>query len=486
MSAFTYNSSVTTVGKDTDPETVYYNADIIANAQNISSLGIGKDPVVRFSETRSTPILSDSSKYEFSIIRFTMNGSGKDLPMFIPSIDVNQSDINMTTYSVRLNHTIYYVHPTTSANESVTFTAQRYVVFKPEVAGALLPNPPNTVNAQGKKQGQDLRGAYYYVYTYNHWVQLCNNALRDAWNDAELPVPNTPHPTKSIQGQWGDYWTSIGGSSGNQPILQSTPPYLSYNENNGLFTIYGDTYCCGNNPRGGQPPPWSAWSWNNGTPVYADGGATPPTQGTELMRVYFNTNMFGLFANFPNYWKGSEDPLGLTYEILFFNKGTNNVFEPDKFNAFSSTSGQKLAPSAGGVFYWAMEQDYNSTSTLWSPISSIVFTSTVLPIIPEQVGTPIQLGFGNDNASNPSASDFAPIITDIALANNRADDYRGFIAYNPTAEYRMVSLTASKQELRSIDIQVFWKNRLDNRLYPITMFNLSSVSIKIMFRKKRT
>jgi len=31
---------------------------------------------------------------------------------------------------------------------------------------------------------------------------------------------------------------------------------------------------------------------------------------------------------------------------------------------------------------------------------------------------------------------------------------------------------------------VWWKNRLDGKLYPVQMFNLSSVSIKIMFRKR--
>jgi hypothetical protein len=31
---------------------------------------------------------------------------------------------------------------------------------------------------------------------------------------------------------------------------------------------------------------------------------------------------------------------------------------------------------------------------------------------------------------------------------------------------------------------VFWKFRLTGELFPINMFNLSSVSIKMMFRKK--
>jgi hypothetical protein len=83
-------------------------------------------------------------------------------------------------------------------------------------------------------------------------------------------------------------------------------------------------------------------------------------------------------------------------------------------------------------------------------------------------------------------SAFDPIITDIALdtAAGGADLWRQFIYYTPIAEYRMTDMSPSKQELRNIDIQVFWKNRLDSQLYPVYMYNLSSVSIKIMFRKK--
>jgi hypothetical protein len=58
------------------------------------------------------------------------------------------------------------------------------------------------------------------------------------------------------------------------------------------------------------------------------------------------------------------------------------------------------------------------------------------------------------------------------------------IYYAPSAEYRMADFQNSKADIRSIDVQVWWRNRLDNNLYPLSMFNLSSVSIKLMFRKK--
>jgi hypothetical protein len=71
---------------DIDPDYVYYNATIINNRTGLNNYSRSADPEIRFQETRDTPIINDASKYNFSIIRFTMNGPNKDLPLFIPII----------------------------------------------------------------------------------------------------------------------------------------------------------------------------------------------------------------------------------------------------------------------------------------------------------------------------------------------------------------------------------------------------------------
>lgn len=487
--SFRYSSSVESVGNSSEPDIVYYNADIIADAYDANILaGIDKDPPIRFQETRSVPLIADISKYMFSIIRFTMDGAGKDLPIFIPNINDNTPDLNLTTYSIDYEYTVYYVHPTTSANESHKFIARRFVNYQPETVNAPLPNVPNAVMPDGSYLGQDLRGRYYFVYTYQHWMNLVNNALQGAWDDAEPSAINTYHPTLSISAQWTAYWTSIGGNSGNKPALQGKPVFMTYNENNGLFSLWGSSYCCGNTnnytnssstpPLFVAPLPTNAWSNNQGTPVYA----TNTTQGTELMNLFFNTDMFGLFSNFNNFYIGDEVS-GRTNQILFQNRGNNLEQLSSVVFPFTTAPGD-VATIAQSSYYLVMEQEYNSTSTLWSPISSIVFSSTMIPIFPEQTGTPLTYGEGNNNVPTESTSNFTPIITDISVPMTRADDYRGFLSYTPTGEYRLSSFTGSRTELRNIDIQVFWKNRINNILYPITMFNLSSVSIKMMFRKK--
>jgi len=485
--AYNYRSVVETVGKDTDPDIVYYNADIVADAKSPTSLGLGKDPAIRFQETRSTPLINDISKYVFSIIRFTMDGAGKDLPIFIPSVNDTQADINLTDYAITLVYRVYYKNPSSGANEDHTFTTQRFVMYKSETINAPLPQPPNTVLPDGTAVGQDLRGRYYWVYTYDHWTNLVNKTISDAMNDSVATAPI--NGGLSIRTQWANYWLTVGGTAGNQPVLQGSAPFLEYNQDSGLFSIYGNSYCFGDNLSGtpvSTPPlatDFTAWSWNGGVPVYADNTTPSTNQGTEIGELYFNTNMFGLFTNFNNLYYGDELPSGLVNKILFQPSGTNLV-TIQQIGVWSPTIGNRPAIATNLSPFVKITQNYNSTSTLWSPISAIVFSSTMIPIFPEQTGTPLSYGEGNTNAPQESTSAFAPIITDIALPMDRADDYRGFLSYTPTGEYRLSSFTGSRTELRNIDIQVFFKNRINNQLYPITMFNLTSVSIKMMFRKK--
>ena len=144
-----------------------------------------------------------------------------------------------------------------------------------------------------------------------------------------------------------------------------------------------------------------------------------------------------------------------------------------------------LIPTQKQRTYWITRQDYNSTNSLWSPVSAIVFTSTLIPVKKEYTGKPLVLGDNNVSLTINSASAFEPIITDFVIDQQyeKAEGWRDFTLYEPTAEYKMNSLTASHDEIRNIDIQVFWKYRLTGELIPLTMTNGSDVSIKMLFRK---
>lgn len=466
-----------TVGAGTpdDPDIVYYNADII-NDNSLNPVAIGNDPVVRFQETRSTALIKDISQFYFSIVRFTMDGPNKDLPLFLPTIQLGQPDINLTSYSIgiKFNPQTTFTYKDYSGIPNVY--AQGFVKYITETAPYLggklpFPNPPLT--------SQDIRGVYYFVYTYQHWLDLCNLLFVQLTTDDPLP-PSAYFPQGNVAYQfamtYGATTTHIVDTVLELPTASAhTGQTWTTRENGRFYTSNGTAWVLQTSPalpQSNQPPQFQ-FDANTGLfslyvpDQYLYASIVPPFLQPTAYTMYFNTNMFGLFTNLSNYYIGNESN-GQVNQIIFQDKLGKNKYTDD--NAL--------------VWYY-QTQEHESTSSLWSPISSLVFTSTLIPIFPENTGQPIVYGGTNNYANqNSSTSAFQPIITDIALPMGSAYDYRTFIEYVPTAEYRLSAFTGSRQELRNIDVQVFWKARLDNNLYPVRMFNLSSVSIKMMFRKK--
>lgn len=438
---------------DGDPEIMYVNLDIINNNRNDASM---PDPPVRFNESRDAPIIKNASAYQFSIVRFTMSGPNLDLPLFIPVVKTGQTNPNLTEYEMAISYSQEW--SVTEGNIVVTVTpAVNSVIYAPETLNtnfAPVPLPPVT--------SQDISTRYYWVYTYQHWVDLVNQALDQAFQNTYAAFQAKWATLTADPSPYASY-TAWKAGVGNAP-------YMEYNAETNLFSIYGDSRCFGTNI-----------------------GFTP--SATELTapecRLFFDSNMFSLFANFPNTFYGGPTanpapfptlptPVGYISEILFPNKNYQNVLD--------LTSAPAYVPAADKQVYWITTQELLSTSSLWSPIASLVFTTTLLPIRTEAVGQPVVLGENNLGYSSSSIQNaFQPIVTDISLdlSTLGAKEYRSSIYYAPQAEYRMASLTPSKQPVNSIDIQVFWKSRLTGQLFPVSIPNLGSVSLKCMFRRIR-
>ena len=611
-----YRSSVETIAGQTSdyPDYLYYNADIINNTSVDVVAGASiPDPQVRFNETRDTYLIRDASEYYFSIVRFTMNGPNKDLPIFIPDIQeaTGQVNPNLTTYSLAISYAqqwnvsggvasfnlrpsprfIQYIPETQNPQQapiprnpsnprlrnqyaagavyqigdvvSTTALAQPYKIYtgpffaikKPNdwvptsssyrigdfvgyngvgyvalvnnptlnlspsanpaqwqtgVVGAIPPDARYWIPISSENGSpQDLSSRYYWVYTYQQWLKNVNLTIYDPSQSGAVPGAVSTSAYQDLYNDFAVQWAAAGLVAPADPFPYATlgdfvaavvPPTIVRDTDSGRFTIKGDSDGFGERILAFTAQPYVA-----GAPNVA-GPNTAPT-----LRLFFNTNLFGMFTNFWNtYWNTTDPtigpfanlpvwinpaggtappsptPPGYTTEILFPNKFYQNI-EDYRLPPYSGIAPLGVAPAPyNAKVYWLNEQEYRSDDTLWSPISSIVFTSTLLPTRAEQTGPPVVLGTGNNDFSAPTApSAFQPIITDIALPMDAgAHSYRQFLYYAPTAEYRLTDFSASKQPIRNIDIQVYWKNRLDNQLYPVTMFNLSSVSIKVMFRHK--
>lgn len=480
-----YRSSVNAYGSNTagDPDYVYYNADIINNRTDDATFALTPtpDPPIRFNETRDAPLIKNASDYHFSIIRFTMNGANRDLPLFIPNIQTGQLNVNLTTYNVAMSYQATWTTNLGATVFNVAPAATPLIYQAETINAAQAPLPPAPLVKQ------DLSTRYYWVYTYQHMVDLVNQTFLSAH--------------QNLYAAFAAAWFAAGVGdafpyatfAAFQAAVQT--PRLTYpSEATQIFQIYGDSTGFG------QPlEPFVAIPYAPNVAVLA---ARPQ------YRLFFNTNLYGLFANFQNlYWNSTTItaytvpgqiptyvlpafpapvPVGYTNEMLFPNKNFTNVADY-RLPPFSGVPPLGFVPPAQQKVWWVAQQDYKSVDSLWSPISSIVFTSTLLPLKTEATGAPVILGTSNTGDSTAAVQNaFSPIITDIALdqALGGADDYRQFIYYAPSAEFRMADFGASDQEVRNIDIQVFWKNRLDNSLNAVTMFNLSSVSLKVMFRRK--
>jgi hypothetical protein len=433
LGQFAFSSSY---DNDNDPDYVYYNGTIINNDSR--AYDQGPDPAIRFQETRDVPIINDASKYNFSIVRFTMNGANKDLPLFIPVIRTGSANptnnVNLTIYSLTIRIAVDYTRA--GVHYIQTFESTQPLLWVPETVDLALAPVPDPSTCQ---TGQNIQTRYYWCYTYSHWMAIWRTAANAA--------------ITAIQTAFNGFWVS-SGAPGAAPTLQTKAPNITFNPVSGLFTLYCDAYSFG------EALCLSPYQQSL-NPSFAD--------NLETATLFFNNNLYGMYSNFDN---------------VYINDGekTNQIIVPNVIGQNLTT----LTDPFTGVqtSYYLVQQDYESTSTLWSPIESIVFTSALLPLVFEQTADPVRFGTGNDNGFASGRPAFQPIITDVALTNENANSYRSYIQYAPTAEYRLASFHRSKQSINSIDIQVYWKNRLDGNLYPIQMFNGTSVSVKIMLRRR--
>jgi len=509
-----------------DSELIYYNANIINNQQR-DPASPNEPPAIRFNETRDAPIVHDASLYNYSIIRFSMNGPNKNLPLFIPLIQTNgfafpvQVSPTLTVYYVSIPYQRSWTYTNVSnVAQTKTFTIapeSSPIIYRPEIQNTDI--APIPLVPAGGINKQDLSSRYYWVYTYKHWCDLINEAFRSA-----MALTYT-----SFQATWvAD--TSINQVASPFPyptfasfLLDHDLPSIKYVEETKLFEIYGDTRAFNvASQMTGIVDPLTGVPVGTNIPVpafVAPAIPVPPfvaqPASAPYLRLFFNSNLYQLLTNFSNTYynatAGSRlifplsvnpvliptnaialDPVLYTYEILFQNQNYTNLLNNNPSLQGSTTvpppayNPYFLIPTQKQRLYWIAKQDYNSTNSLWSPVQSIVFTSTLIPVKKEYTGKPIELGANNVSGTANSASAFEPIITDFIIDQQaeKAEGWRDFALYEPTAEYKMNSLTASHDEIRNIDIQVFWKYRLTGELIPLTIPNCSDVAIKMLFRKR--
>ena len=180
--------------------------------------------------------------------------------------------------------------------------------------------------------------------------------------------------------------------------------------------------------------------------------------------IYFNNSLYNLFCSLQAQYCDYGSPYGMNKKLIILNNlsGSNSIQLP-----------------ISNPTYISIQSTGQSCVAVWTAISSVVFTSNSLPIVSNQLGTPLIFLDGNQSTSLSNGSSIAPIITDMIASDN----YRPSVLFEPYY-MRQVSLV-SESPLRKIDIQVFMKLK-NGDFIPMVLPSGGACSIKICFSKKGT
>jgi hypothetical protein len=193
-------------------------------------------------------------------------------------------------------------------------------------------------------------------------------------------------------------------------------------------------------------------------------GATP----NNFLELRFNERLYELFAGLPS--RLVRDGNETYYRISVVDRIYNRYVH-------------KVIPAVGDPITTTMLHIYQEMSSiaLWNPVSSIVFASSLLPIVPTQTSAPKDLG-GNNLVSGGNNSNLLPTLSDFSIAVDANNQYRPMVEYNPGAEYRLIDMN-STMNLNRIDIIVYWKDRSGD-LHPFQLQPGCTASVKLMLRRK--
>jgi hypothetical protein len=365
-----------------DPDHVYLDISMI----NDDRTGLARTPDLYFNENRNNPILASARDYYLSVVRFNLQTAS--LPIFLPQVDLTQSDPSVLIYKICLTY---------DGIESPV-----NLVWIPQDFNATPPNVP--------LNNGDINSSYYNCYSYQHFIfNVVNKGFLTAFNNL----------------------VSLCTTAG-KVLPTNYAPFLEWDVPS-LKAIL-DTDVLGYDPTLPKP-----------------------------IEIYFNSPLYTLFSSFDALYYGNAVTNGKNYKITILNMSGGNIY------------------TLNNVDYLQQYQEY-ATAPLWNPIQSIVFTSSLLPVVVTQVCVPKIYNNDSSYFTSLSNSNFSNMVTDFTVGLTLGSEYKPLIQYNPTAQYRYIDLT-SNSPLQNIDISVYWKDNY-NTLHPLTLQSQCSCNIKILFKKK--
>jgi hypothetical protein len=333
----------------------------------------------------------------------------------------NGNYYDITPYTMTMRYT---------PSGGATYTYSQPITFQPNDLTRPAPqwNPSNALALNLN----DITSEYYWVYTYESLINQVNQALRNCF--------------------WGLSGLLYASVAGALPMTGSTvtnyaPPSISWDSGNDKAILTADNSAFGQ----------------------SSGGAK------NIIFLYFNQPLSTLFDAFP-YQYPNVLPDSLFYSYILFNTNQGaGFFIVQNYGVFPPST-------TNGYLGIQVYQDHQ-TASLMNPIQSIVFTSTLLPVVMENVGQPsIINGTAPTQQVIGSSANIFPIVTDFIVPFSALNQYVPDVSYVPSGEYRLVDLYGASPA-NQIDIQVYWKDQY-GILHPFLLGSGCSGSLKVMFRRK--
>lgn len=339
---------------------------------------ITEPPVFYFNEQRDSPFIMNPEDYYLSILRFTVETG--TLPVFIPVIQPNQGDRDLTIYSLQLE----YEDPATNV---VYTSGETFLKFFPQNKAAPLPPPPNATS----NGIQNNAGRYYDVFNFSVIPLLINAAFQIAFGVLQTAV-------------------IAGGAT----LPSGFAPVMTWDSSSDRAVMYFDT------------AGYNFYFPNAPYPV--------PPAGYNPIKLFWNAPLYGLLPSFPAEYLGYNPSLnGKNFLFTPFNVGGINDGIITPFPV--PTPPLPATWTSTNVF-----QEYPTIAN-FCPIVALVFVSNTLPIQPNQVSTPLVFNNAQQIVLGGNNSDFANIITDLVSDTGQ---YKPNLVYQPTSEYRLITLYGNR------------------------------------------
>ena len=198
--------------------------------------------------------------------------------------------------------------------------------------------------------------------------------------------------------------------------------------------------------------------------------------------LFFNAPLHILFSSFEYVFNSYNPPNA--FLIRCYDR--RNVGYSAASN-LQATAPLYTAPGSVATTAWVggglgMEQLYSTGPTM-CPVTSLLFTTSLLPVLPSLIGLPrIFVGASSTAVQQQGNNNIQNQITDLEVPLTRGDEYLPNVLYSPVAEYRLLDLQ-SNAPLQAIQISVFWKD-IFGQTHPFYLQNGCGATLKVMFRKK--